>query len=116
MSGKSNIIYNATVMFWDYIVSISGPDDEAVVFSPACPKCGKIVSPDEGVLSNILNEIDGTKWESYRTRELNATCDKCGRVKMLFWLGASSAKPMVRKEADIRAIAKEEDEIESCDS
>lgn len=38
-----------------------------------CPKCGRYVSPDKA-----------TKIPEYQGNEPNATCKKCGRVRMTF--------------------------------
>lgn len=48
-------------------------DDCWMVFWKVCPKCGRFVKADDAV-----------KMPEYAGNEPNATCKKCGRVKMDF--------------------------------
>lgn len=45
------------------------------VFVPVCEKCGRFVKADKKIK---VNDLSGLKDEP------NATCKKCGRVKMIF--------------------------------
>ena len=49
--------------------------ESGATFVPVCQKCGRFVAPDSTVK---VNEERGL------ADEPNATCSKCGRVKMLF--------------------------------
>lgn len=44
-------------------------------FVPVCPVCGRFVKADAEILTNGLGEIKPVP---------NATCKRCGRVKMIF--------------------------------
>lgn len=48
---------------------------EGATFIPVCTKCGRYVRADETIM---VNQAVGLKDQP------NATCSKCGRVKMLF--------------------------------
>jgi len=50
-------------------------DSYGAVFIPVCEKCGRFVKADAEIK---VNESEGL------ADEPNATCKKCGRVKMLF--------------------------------
>ena len=45
------------------------------IFIPVCEKCGRFIKADKTIK---VNESSGLKDEP------NATCKKCGRIKMLF--------------------------------
>jgi ribosomal protein L32 len=49
--------------------------DEDMVFVPKCEKCGRFVRADDCVYINRLGEL---------ANQPNATCSKCGRIKMIF--------------------------------
>jgi len=53
-------------------VNYDTKDDEQMIFVPVCPICGRFVKADDMVIVK-----DGHI-------QPNATCKKCGRVKMLF--------------------------------
>lgn len=44
-------------------------------FVPVCENCGRFVKEDENITLNGFDEL---------VNQLNATCSKCGRTKMLF--------------------------------
>ena len=48
---------------------------DGAVFVPVCETCGRFVKSDEFIQVNGLDELKD---------QPNATCSKCGRVKMLF--------------------------------
>lgn len=50
-------------------------DNGDMCFVPVCPTCGRFVKADKTVSVNGLGEL---------APQPNATCAKCGRVKMLF--------------------------------
>ncbi len=50
-------------------------DHEGATFIPVCQKCGRFVKPDE----KVTLTYDGPPED-----KPNATCKKCGRIKMLF--------------------------------
>ena len=49
--------------------------EDGPTFIRVCEKCGRFVKADETIK---MNEITGL------SKEPNATCKKCGRVKMVF--------------------------------
>ena len=50
--------------------------DTGAVFIPVCDKCGRFVKADNEMEFNIEGVFDKNK--------PNATCSKCGRIKMIF--------------------------------
>ena len=56
-------------------ISYNCGEDSSAVFIPVCEKCGRFVVADEQIK---VHEWNGLK------NEPNATCKKCGRVKMIF--------------------------------
>lgn len=55
------------------IVYAAGENGDAV-FVPVCEKCGRFVKADETIKINCDGLSD----------EPNATCSRCGRVRMIF--------------------------------
>ena len=51
--------------------------DEGATFIPGCEKCGRFVKADETV--TFTDGGDGPPAD-----KPNATCSKCGRIKMVF--------------------------------
>src|SRR5690606_21598128 len=51
-------------------------DLEKATFIPVCPKCGRFVKADK--------TVSFREWDGSLVSNPNATCSKCGRVKMPF--------------------------------
>ena len=49
--------------------------ESSATFVPVCTACGRFVKADETIL---INDETGLK------EQPNATCSKCGRIRMLF--------------------------------
>lgn len=65
-------------------------EDEYAMFERRCPKCGRLVKADE--TSNVSEAAGMSLFLPQKKKEppANATCSRCGRVRMTF-LGWTSA-------------------------